>query len=1226
MQSQFMLFGFLEVCYRRCHRIDTLYPDIRDTIPFLHSMRSKFRTGVAELFAGREHPSAGEPHTVEPAQAPETKTKERHGTLLGLRPVARRMNEKINEIRNRHEWISLFHFSNKNGARFMHDREFAKRQAGKDRRISGVHRIENSQDASGSPESPPAGLLQNRMGSAMREAMRRLSPVSGDTLKSGLGKRSDGIQPSYATRGGPATNSAESTHAASLNGSTLASDAFKAEPKLARGPARSEAAVRGEEADAASGFAQWILSRFPKAVGSTGQDARGQLATHLMPMVRRPGGCKEAENIVDALDLVSEGDPVAALAVFKRLQRGLELPTPSAERDHDASEASKPERGEMPEVQSETISPPRQQYEDAYAPDEALVQLAADAARVLELLEVQEQQPDPGRAEALESKPSKRWTTGPQSASLRVEIGREVARANVGEIRDKHDSLSKRSAVVRQDDEEATDARHEAMAWRMAQLLAKRPGWFALLRDLAGANWPAHEGNAGEAPRIWFRAASELVRDDGCEPDFESVMARARSLSQPDIVDPRTHAAVIAMAAVTVMGNSVGTGELTREQTGAFWAGLQGFFADGPGTAFAAFKARFLRSVKIWVPRADRGHGAQFLQRVAGYYKSPLRRVEKGIDIANLGSTEPIALVDNSAESLGHFFDDIWQRFVMSGRIRFVDGGVFGLSTRGFSAALASFHAAITGVSMRLDLRGERKRAAFWEFARNSPMYRMTMGTSTVYRGQVGVGAQFGHDYDLDFMERLLPGIDTLKIRAGGTADAMLLLREHDRQRSITIGVMRRLNGKQFDEVRAQRAIRKASALIFAEAVRFRAEGNAHRSRADAIHATHHGAPAEDALWNALAAAFIDDEDLFVSCTEQIEDRRRHGVAAGAGLGVRVERGDVTAAVGPQVDISLERTTMAAMRRHDREGRVLVEERRIGTGWRLGISANIAANVSVAGGSTGPHAYTIPYGDLFRARATAADHQRASKITLLRESGRSAHDVCFAEQEFTGWREYKRELESDFLLALLLGLDADTIARHPHDVRAALFGAQRAYAAVLRGPLNGALAKGKAEIERHLETLGDSVRLANPRYVYRARLRRDVALELDRIDDRVAMLLERRAAGRGSPLEAREMGDRERARLALFELPASWLPCDFKIYERVEHPKGKGFFFGVHAGTEGGAQGEREVGKVAIDLQTLEAIDDLFARVASDELAPAEGAMKESASLTSGSTGWLQPS
>lgn len=196
-----------------------------------------------------------------------------------------------------------------------------------------------------------------------------------------------------------------------------------------------------------------------------------------------------------------------------------------------------------------------------------------------------------------------------------------------------------------------------ALAWRTAQHLSPTANGYACARALAGESWPdPSEGPARYAPQVWLRAANELAKASGYEADPAGVARTAAELGSDVSATPQAHAAWIASAAARLWEAGSAEG-LSESEKGALLAGRQGFFADGPGTPFAAARSRMARFLNHTIPRATsdspelqpgadeaavpvasqrKMHAA--LARAFGYQKTAVAGMRKGVEGASLGA------------------------------------------------------------------------------------------------------------------------------------------------------------------------------------------------------------------------------------------------------------------------------------------------------------------------------------------------------------------------------------------------------------------------------------------------------------------------------------------------------------------------------------------------------------------------------------------------------------
>ncbi|PLZ00047.1 hypothetical protein CY652_23075 [Burkholderia sp. WAC0059] len=558
-----------------------------------------------------------------------------------------------------------------------------------------------------------------------------------------------------------------------------------------------------------------------------------------------------------------------------------------------------------------------------------------------------------------------------------------------------------------------------------------------------------------------------------------------------------------------------------------------------------------------------------------------MRRIARG---------DGIALKDASPESLHQAFDELIGDIGSGGRVRFADGGVVGVSTRGFSANVANLMHMAGGVfSPQVDLRLSRGRQAFVEYGRSSSSYRVTMGTLTRWRDQEGVGLMVGHDSDVGITQ----------VRAGGAISRIFRQAENTQQRSVSLAVSRRINdeGDDFKEDQARATFRQVNDFLFSA----RERDAARRAQAAGTQPGAHGnrqakkaewADAENALWEDLAEQFLNNDDVSVQWTDQTDHSRRSGTTVSGSVAAKAGLHDMTARVGFQTGLAHETVNDARTSSRDTAGRTRIETQRAGEGSRLTASAGLIASLGNNSAGKGPQGFGLLTTDA-TVRVRLFDTNKSSRFTLVREAGALVNPVCFLEQEFTNLDAYAKELSSHADLALMLGVDYKKLPVRPQQLQEAIEGGRSLRDYLSEDEQKTALEAGYRKIESYVADLRDN-RRDNQRYIHRSRLRVDVARQLDGCADRVAAIQNRINAG-----QPRETDDADLAALnaqwdALLLDNQSWLPADLKSYDRVDLQRATGLFIGIHAGTEKQTLGEREFLSTSLKLNQLDAMDALW--------------------------------
>lgn len=558
----------------------------------------------------------------------------------------------------------------------------------------------------------------------------------------------------------------------------------------------------------------------------------------------------------------------------------------------------------------------------------------------------------------------------------------------------------------------------------------------------------------------------------------------------------------------------------------------------------------------------------------AGHYEA-MRAIARGDGI------EP---QDMSPEALQTAFDQLIDDLGSGGKVRLTDGGVIGFSTRGISANVANLLDWLGGaVAPRVDIRGALGRQGFVEYSRASSSYRVTMGTQRRRRGQAGVGIMVGKDIQ----------VPLVNLRACITGDYDIIRSDAIEQRSVTLAARRRLNaaGSNFDDADAEACMHRINRFLFEAGARHSRAGGSRKSRLGRN--SRERLRNEREFWNDFAESFFNEDDVSVQWNDQTERSKRRGGSLVASLTAKFGSSAFVARVGAQAGVGHERIIDASTSGSDRSGSLQIETQRISMGARTTISAGIVGSFGNSGNpAQGPQGYGLLTWD-GTLRVRVHDNTRSPKVTLVREGGKLAHHVCFAEHEFTSLEEYKAELRLDPVLPLLLGIDFTTLPVEREALQAA-----RAAGRTIKDYLSpeawrAAWDAGCRKIEAEIGLL-ERNRRGNQRYVHRSRLRGDVARQLDSYSHRLMALDARRAAA--GPRVCDEVDEARLIKLSYEALGASdaWLPFEAKWIDRVEFPEAHGFFVGLHAGVEQSTLGEHEILSCGVAPHHMEAFDRLW--------------------------------
>ncbi|PMS16637.1 hypothetical protein C0Z18_22625 [Trinickia dabaoshanensis] len=856
----------------------------------------------------------------------------------------------------------------------------------------------------------------------------------------------------------------------------------------------------------------------------------------------------------------------------------------------------------------------------------------------------------------------------------------------------------------------------ERCAWRAAQLMAGTSSGYEALRRVAGSSWPQGDG-VRYAPRVLLRAGDAIVRASHGDPSPSEITRQAQRWLVDPAADPtQRHLATMALGA-SRLWRTGNLAALTPEETGAVFAGRNGYMTDGPGTAFAKVKSRLFKTIDTSIPRASDSRWKSALPRVVGKQKSAFAVLGKGIHSAHLDIVEkeraalqastqsavealatergadgsdadatrsleaivrrmtqtgtdavsvlveraeiahwasrpslaygeklgdedfdaiarnvretfarlpipsaaappaqreawmalrrftttlrrasqtggkrawaplraqlakggatldidkldalakrypgakeaaaadwktieriaraaPIKPKGLSAEAQKAALDELADTMKSGGKVVLVDGGQVGISTAGLSSNVGKLlHAGGIVVSPRLNLRVRGGRQAFAEYGRRTACFYFSAGSQDRVAFDAGAGVQVGGDY--------------LIVRAGVTANVVAYQTDRLNRNAFSLIVARRMkaDGSGFDDKRLQRGMVAVNAFMF-------------------DHARDRDLTDDETAWQALAQRFIENDDFSVVWNEQHQNERRHGVNVSGGVSFKASVGEVSARLGPQFGYAYDYASKNVADSVDTGGTTAVESHRSGRGGRHIASAGLSTSLGDS-----PHAteglvnFGLLSSDFPMVRYRIRDRQHVAKMSLVREEGKLVHRVSYADTEFAHFDDYAHAIRNDERWALMFGLDPDNPAMPSGANRDAL------------------LARGRERIESHLAQVKADHK-DNQILFHRFRLREHAAKGLDAYAERAAAL---RANGAGE----QEITQWEQDYAELLARPDSWLPVEFKVYERVGRQSSPGINFGLRATLEQSATGERELISMIHKPPQIDAIDRIWPR------------------------------
>lgn len=509
--------------------------------------------------------------------------------------------------------------------------------------------------------------------------------------------------------------------------------------------------------------------------------------------------------------------------------------------------------------------------------------------------------------------------------------------------------------------------------------------------------------------------------------------------------------------------------------------------------------------------------------------------------ITRIARAKAIEPNDLSAQGIKEALDELADTMKSGGKLVLVDGGQVGFSTAGLSANLGKLlHAGGIVLSPRLNLRVRGGRQAFAEYGRRTACFYFSAGSQDRLAFDAGAGLQIGGDY--------------LIVRAGVTVNVVAYQTDRLNRNAFSLIVARRMkaDGSGFDDARLQRGMFAVNAFVFDHA--------RDRDLADG-----------EAAWHALAQSFLGNDDFSVVWNEQHQRERRHGVNVSGGVSVKASVGEMSARIGPQFGYAYDYATQNIGDSQDTGGTTAVESHRSGRGGRHIASAGLSTSLGNSPNSTKDVVnFGILSSDFPMVRYRVRDRQHVAKMSLVREEGRIVHRVSYADTEFAHFEDYAHAIRNDERWALIFGLDPD----HP-DMPT---DAQR----------DAVLARGRARIETHLAEVKRDHK-DNQILFYRFRLREHAAKRLDAYADRAAAV--RMNGGSEEDIARWEQDYAE-----VLARPDSWLPVEFKVYERVGRQSSPGLNFGVRATLDQSATGERELVSMIHKPAQIDAIDRAWPR------------------------------
>lgn len=509
--------------------------------------------------------------------------------------------------------------------------------------------------------------------------------------------------------------------------------------------------------------------------------------------------------------------------------------------------------------------------------------------------------------------------------------------------------------------------------------------------------------------------------------------------------------------------------------------------------------------------------------------------------ITRIARAEPIKPENLTAEGIKGALDELADTMKSGGKVVLVDGGQVGFSTAGLSANVGKLlHAGGIVLSPRLNLRVRGGRQAFAEYGRRTACFYFSSGSQDRLAFDAGAGLQLGGDYVL--------------VRVGATVNVVGYQTDRLNRNAFSLVVARRMkaDGSGFDDRRLQQGMYAVNAFLF-------------------DHAREKDLADGEAAWQSLAQTFLGNDDFSVVWNEQHQQERRHGVNVSGGVSVKAAVGEMSARLGPQFGYSYDYATKNVADSEDTGGTTAIESHRSGRGGRHIASLGLSTSLGNSPNSTREVAsFGLLSSDIPMVRYRIRDRQHVAKMALVREEGRLVHRVSYADTAFAHFDDYAHAIRNDDRWALMFGIDPDNPSMPSDADREAV------------------LARGRARIESHLDEVKRDHK-DNQTLFHRFRLREHAAKQLDAYADRAATL--RANGGSGGDIARWEQDYAE-----VLARPDSWLPIEFKVYEKVGRQRSPGLNFGVRATLDQSMTGERELISMIHKPRQLDAIDRVWPR------------------------------
>jgi hypothetical protein len=504
----------------------------------------------------------------------------------------------------------------------------------------------------------------------------------------------------------------------------------------------------------------------------------------------------------------------------------------------------------------------------------------------------------------------------------------------------------------------------------------------------------------------------------------------------------------------------------------------------------------------------------EYLAHAENVVSAPVTAALK--DARSIENADDLVPTAMTGEGIAKVMIDLVQSMQQSGRVRFTDGGLMGLSTRGMSANLGKLlHLTGIPIGPRLDLRTEHARYAALEIARTTHGYELFLGTVRGKRNQIGGGVRVGYDY----------GLLGLQMRSG----AAITTTPYDEESSEPCGVIFRIARQsqdadhetwatvKYDDAQMVRSMTKLVTFLLEQSA---GATNTHTS--------------PEALWGSLGEKFFDDHDLSVGWQSTKSETSKKHVTLNAGTTVAVGSKAVKLRVGPNVGGTLEYTSRANADLTETGGVVRLEQHRVGKGLKLTVGGGLMSGLGASKGaaSMGPGGV-----DGITGHAVVMNQGHVTKCTLPLRGDRLIHRGSYADTEYTDAETYIQSIEQERSSWI------EMLSRMHGGDRGAAGARLDAYIGMIRAN-----------------------KQPNHAFLHRLRLTPRAARELDSLRALGAQM--------GDDANADEL-NANRARI--LGSPDSWVPHKLAIIDRSSTKSNLGLTAGLRAAAVSSVEGAREL-------------------------------------------------